>query len=407
MGLGTRVTNGICVQGNLGWAVLSLACCLGLGCDPSGGQKVAETSGWDASMLEAELIEVFGESDPYKRLLLLAEVLPQMNAQNAPGAGSAMVKSYLVIDRSESDPIMSRWVSLDTPAAIEWTTTVRGSQARDVVAQAIYSWVALDGGAGAVAYLDEVPPSIERFNLVRNNIIKGVGAAGDVSIATSFLGRMPDDDSRKFMVLQMTLQLMRKGSDTAKAWFESIPNDAPNNLKQAVFVLLLELLSGSDPESVAQWYDSLGLKPYKGGNAVYSVGGGYVLLDPAAGFDWILSQPPSASREKALRDATYLLLKKKPVEAYTYLRGNMANEGMGPTIFAYAHFYSSGDPEEALMWAIRVPDPKERDKAVLLPLQLLGRRNLEAAQKWLVENQENVSEKIRTRFMEEFGEEES
>jgi len=407
MALGTRVTNGICIPANLGWAVLSLACCLGLGCDP-GGQKAEEIPGWDASMLEAGLIEVFAESDPYKRLLLLAEVLPQMNAQNASGAGSAMAKSELVIDRSESDPIMSRWVSLDTPAALEWTTTARGSQARDVVAQAIYSWVALDGGAGAVAYLDEVPPSIERFNIVRNNIIKGVGAAGDVSIATSFLGRMPDDDNRKFMVLQMTLQLMRRGSDTAKAWFESIPNDAPNNLKQAVFVLLLEILSrGGDPESAAQWYDSLGLKPYKGDNAVYSVGGNYVLLDPTAGFNWILSQPPSSSREKALRDATYLLLKKQPVEAFTYLRGNMANEGMGPTIFAFAHFYSSGDPEEALKWAIRVPDLRERDKAVLLPLQLLGRRNLEAAQKWLVENQENVSEEIRTRFSKEFGKEES
>ncbi len=116
----------------LGWAVLSLAFCLGLGCDPSGGQKAEETSGWDASKLEAELIGVFGESDPYKRLLLLAEVMPQMNAQNASGAGSALVKSELVIDRSESDPIMSRWVSLDARAAIEWTNSRGGAQGRDV-----------------------------------------------------------------------------------------------------------------------------------------------------------------------------------------------------------------------------------------------------------------------------------
>ena len=85
----------------------------------------------------------------------------------------------------------------------------------------------------------------------------------------------------------------------------------------------------------------------------------------------------------------------------------MANEGMGPTIFAYAHFYSSGAPEEALKWAIRVPGQQDRDKAILLPLQLLGRRDLDAAREWLRENSEYISEKNRTKFYGEFGKEES
>lgn len=407
MRLGMKTLGDVSFSANIGQAFLSLACCVVLGCDPSAEQKQTETSGWDASKLEAELVELFAESDPYKRLLQLAEVLPQMNAQNAPGAGSALVESELVIDRSESDPIMSRWVSLDAPAALAWTNTRGGAQGRDVIAQAIYSWVALDGGAGAIAYLDEVSPSTERFNLVRNNIIKGVGAEGDLSLAIALLSVMQDDDTRQFMLLQLSIELMRRGRENLQAWVVSIPNDAPNGLKTSAFALALEILSGGDPGSAAQWYDSLGLKSYKKDNAVYALGGNYVLHDPAAGFAWMLSQPPSASREKALRDAAYLILKKQPIEAHAFLRENMANEGMGPTIFAYAHFYSSGAPEEALKWAIRVPGQQDRDKAILLPLQLLGRRDLDAAREWLRENSEYISEKNRTKFYGEFGKEES
>jgi hypothetical protein len=407
MTLVTKVRGHVSVSASLVWWVLALAFCLGLGCDSSGGRKADEASGWDAPKLEAELLEVFGESDPYKRLLRLAEVVPQMTAENAPGAGSAMAKSELTIDRSESDPIMSRWVALDALAALEWTGTRGGAQGRDVIAQAIFSWVALDGGAGAVAYLDEVSPSTERFKIVRNNIIKGVGAAGDLSLATRFLGGIPDDETRQFMLLQLTIELSRRAGVSSKVWFESVPNDAPNGLKEAAFALILEIESRTDPESASQWYDSLGLKPYKRDNAVYSVGGNYALHDPVAGFNWMLSQPPSVSRQKALRDAAYLLLKKQPKEAFTFLTENMGNEGMGPTIYAFAHFYSSGDPQRALDWAIRVPEPNERDKAVLLPLQLLARRDLEAAQKWLAENKEHVSDRVRTKFEKEFGEEES
>jgi hypothetical protein len=407
MALGMKALGNVSFSANIGRAFLSLTCCFVLGCDPSADQKQVEASGWDASRLEAELAEVFGESDPYKRLLQLAEVLPQMNAQNAAGAGSALSQSHLRTGRSESDPIMSRWVFLDAPAALEWTNSRGGSQARDVISQAIYSWVAVDGGAKAVAFLAEVPPSTERFKIVRNNIIKGVGAAGDLAIANDILGGMPDEDARQFLLLQLTLELMRKDKEAAKVWLDSLPNDAPNGLKQSAFGLILEISARLDPASAAQWYDSLGLQPYKKGTVMLSVAAAYVLKDPGAAYDWMLSQPPSETRKSALRDATYMFLKKQPMEAYEFLRGNMANEGMGPTIYAYAHFYSSGDPVEALEWAIRVPDHQERDKAILLPLQLLGRRDIDAARKWLEENSEYVSEINRTKFDSEFETDES
>ena len=391
----------------LGKAALLLGACLVLACGPSGGTGSNTGAAWNAESLDTELTAAFAQVDPYERMLALARTVPEMTVDNASGAGSAMARSANWINRAETDPIMSRWVSLDPEAALDWTTTRGGAQARDVIAQAIHSWVAADGGAGAVEFLKGVPPETERFKIVRNNIIKGGGASGNLDVATELIGAMPDDDTRTFMLLSMSLEIIRRDREMLKSWALSIPNDAPNDLKVSAFAMVLELLARSDPVPTAEWYDSLGFQPYKKKNSVYSVGGPYVLHDPAGGFEWILSQPPSETRENAIRDAAYLILKKQPVEAYAYLRANMANEGMGPAIYAYSHIYASGNPEAALEWAIRVPDTTERDKAVLLPLQLLGRRDIDAARKWLSENIEHVSEKNREKFEDEFGKAES
>lgn len=91
------------------------------------------------------------------------------------------------------------------------------------------------------------------------------------------------------------------------------------------------------------------------------------------------------------------------MEAWEYLRANMAREGMGPAMYAYAHVYAQADPEQALEWAIRIPERTDREKAVLLPLQALGRQNLDAARKWIKENNESFSEVNRMKFEREFG----
>jgi hypothetical protein len=389
-----------------GTVFLTLSLCLfglGLGCDPFAGEGSEGRAGWDAQQLEAKLIEVFGESDPYRRLLALAEVLPQMNSENASGAGSALLKSVRLTDRSESDPIVSRWISLDAPAAIEWTNTRGSGQGRDVIAQAIYSWVALDGGAGAVEFGKTVPPETSRYKIVQTNLIKGLGAGGDLSLATEILAARPDGDRRNLMLDDLSVELVRKGRANLKNWIISVPNDAPNKLKEAAFMRGLGVLAGNDSVDTAQWYDSLGLQPYKIDTAMYRVASTYVLHHPAAAYEWMLSQPPSETREHALRDATYLLLKRQPMEAWEYLRANMAREGMGPAMYAYAHVYAQADPEQALEWAIRIPERTDREKAVLLPLQALGRQNLDAARKWIKENNESFSEVNRMKFEREFG----
>ena len=354
--------------------------------------------------MEAQLTAAFKESDPYKRLIMEAEALSVMNSENAPGAALAVQKSSLQVGRGETDPVVARWIVLDTPAAIEWALSTTGSLGRDTASQAIFSWVSQDGGgAAALEYLRTIPPAEEKYRIVRNNIIQGVGAGGDAAIATQLLSEMPDDETRSFLTMRLSLEFLRQDPELAKVWVLSIPDDADNGLKATAFNQVLQLLAIYDPASTAAWLDSLGLVPYVDEDTEYSVAQTYVLRDPSAGFEWLLSRPPSDGRDKAVRDAAYLLLKRNPQEAFPYLRANAATEGMQSAIFALSHYYASALPLESLEWALRVPKPHERDKAIWLPLKALAQRDIETATGWLDEHAALVSDDIRKKFRDQFA----
>jgi len=360
-----------------------------------------------AEELEQRLTETFSKPDPYERLISLSAAVTRLNAENASGAGIALQKAYALAGRCESDPIVSAWTKVDQPAAMEWALAQTGSLGRNAAAQSIATWVALGGDDEALAFLRTIPTTEEKFRIVRNNIIQGSGMAGQGLAAIELLGEMPaeeqaDYDKRQFLMARMMLEMLRRDPEVLQEWTNAIPVDAPNDLKAVAFNTALQMLVLLDHRQAAEWFDAQGLQPWIQSGSITAVGTTYVLKDVDAGFDWILSQPPSEARGDAIREAAYTILKKQPETAYPYLRENMTKEGMQPAIFALSHFYASGPPEEALKWAVRVPDVREREKAVLLPLMNWGRRDLDAASEWVREHEAHLSEGTLKKFHDEF-----
>ncbi len=380
-----------------------------LACGDSPSQRANVTaSQLGADELEERLTEAYSKSDPYERLISLSAAASELNAENAAGAGLALQKAYSLVGRCESDPIVSAWTTVDRRAAVEWALAQTGSLGRNAAAQSIATWVALGGGEEALAFLQTIPSSEERFKIVRNNIIQGSGMAGESRVAIELLGEMPaeetaDRDIRQFLMARMMLEMVRRDPEILKEWTDAVPRDAPNGLKAAAFNTTLELLVRVDYLQAAEWFDTQALKPWVEAGSIAAVGSTYVLRDVDAGFAWILSQPPSEARGHAVREAAYTLLKKQPETAYPYLRENMVTEGMQPAIFALSHFYASGPPEESLKWALRVPEVREREKAILLPLMGWARRDPDAARKWVVHNEEHLSEGVLKKYYDDFS----
>jgi len=387
-------------------AVLTGVIVFAFACESADQRPTESATQLSADELEERLTEAFSKPDPFARLTSLSAAASQLNAENAAGAGIALQKAYALVGRCESDPIVSAWTSVDRQAAVEWALAQTGSLGRNAAAQSIATWVALGGDEEALAFLRTIPSSEEKFKIVRNNIIQGSGMAGESKVAIELLGEMPADepgerDTRQFLMVRMMLEMVRRDPEILMGWTDAMPRDAPNGLKTAAFTATLELLVRLDYLQAAEWFDTQPIKPWVESGSIAAVGSTYVLRDIDAGFAWILSQPPSEARGHAVREAAYTLLKKQPEKAYPYLRENMATEGMQPAIFALSHFYASGPPEESLKWALRVPDAREREKAILLPLMNWARREPSAAGQWVAHNEEHLSEKVLTKYHEE------
>jgi len=366
-----------------------------LGCGP-GGVSSGAGAPLDPEAMETRLTDVFTEPEAYKRTILLAAVLERMDLENAPAAGRALKRSELLAGKYELDAILSKWTALDARGAMDWAAGRTGTQARDGMAQVIFSWTALDGGKGAVEFLGTIPPEKERYRVVRNNIIKGLAASadGDWETANQLLAGISDLDNRQYLLLQMSLGLIRRDQQLGllKDWVLSIPNDAESGMKTSAFTVALDLYSRVNVQSAAEWYDGLGLQPYKVDDTVFALGGPYVLKAPDEGFRWILAQPPSATRDSALRDAAYLLMKKQPATAFDFLREKVKEPEMAPAVFALAHFTASQWPEESLEWSLRIPHAGERKKSVSLAWKTLLARDKPAAKAWLEANGEHLSD---------------
>ena len=109
----------------------------------------------------------------------------------------------------------------------------------------------------------------------------------------------------------------------------------------------------------------------------------WVKYDPVAALEWAIKQPPSDSRDAAVRGGVYRWQKRDPKTSEPWIRENIGDRAMEVAIYPFAQWMVYENPVEALAWGLRVPSQPERYYVVQQSFIRWRRQDPDAAMEWL------------------------
>lgn len=341
--------------------------------------------------MQSEIAEALKISSMSKRFIAIGALLNSITPENAPGAGEAYAANLYGVRSCEMRPFAHAWASVDADAAVEYSlnlTTSGGQRRREAISESVRAWTAQDRGAGAKVFLAGLDPSSDDYRVVINNTVIGLAEGGYPSEATPLLASLNPDETREMLIFKLMLELFRTDYTQVRAWVDSIPEDAANELKITAFERAMALGMTIDPQSALGWYEEHQFTDYAGTEAIATILKAYVETSPSEALAWLIQLPPSQARSDAVRDAAYTWLKTAPDDASPFLRANLNRPEMVTAIFPYAQFMIKEDWVEAVEWARRVPIPFERARVLSQALVVWGHRDRPAVIEWLKEHPE-------------------
>ena len=345
----------------------------------------------DADTMKTRVSEALQERVMSKRYIAIAKALEELTIENASGAGAAYSEDILLVRSCEMRPFTYAWAAIDAEAAVDYSLNLRitGSQRRrEAISESVRSWTNHDQGAGAMAYLATLDPSTDDYRVVSQNTVMGLAEGGHPELANGLISSLEDNDTRDMLVFRVLIELLRGEPDAIKNWVNSIPSDAPNNLKATAFERAMALIVGLNPTYAMEWFQENQFTDYAGGKAIATILKGLVETRPEDALAWVMSLPPSDARNEAVRDAAYNWLKAYPEPASEFLRANLHLPELTDAIFPYAQYMIKADHVQAVDWALRVPVPYERVRVLSQALIVWGRRDRPAVIEWLKANPE-------------------
>ena len=344
--------------------VVFLIALLFLACEQESGPTRSVSPKLTASQMNASISEALQDENPVLRMKVLSTALVGLNAGNVEGAGEAFKTHVSLVGEFDIYPFMSQWATFDPEAAMEFATASlrAGLWRRRGYKSVVNSWVASGGANEAFAYgeaLKEAGSPIGQA--IENNLIEALILNGDFEVGMPLLEKMPEGSSRNATLLSLTFELARKwGLEKLVAWANSIPEDAPNDLKGVVLSQVLMVLAKTEPERAAALYEGVKYEDFVRGDAMALIALEWLKYDPYAAMAWVVGQPPSDARDAAVRGAVYRWQMDDSERSEPWLREHLADPAMAVALYPFAQWMVYQNPVEALSWGFRIPDKQER-----------------------------------------------
>jgi hypothetical protein len=355
-----------CFRSGLGLAACLMALFL-LACErESGSTQPASQAAQEltASEMNASISEALQDKDPVLRMKLLSTALVGLDAENVEGAAEAFKTRRSTVSEFDIHPFMSQWATFDPKAALEFATVSlrEGLWRRRGYESIIDAWVASGGGEEAFAFSEALKEEESPISTaIRSNLAGALILNGDFEIGMPILEEMPEGSGRNSFLLGLIFDLARERDlDDIVEFANSIPEDAPNNLKGAVFSQVLGVLTKTRPEQAAALYDGVRYEDFVRGDALAVIASEWIHKDPFATMEWVLSQPPSDARDAAVRGAVYRWQMEDSERSEPWLREHLSEPSMAVALYPFAQWLVYRNPVESLAWGMRVPDKRER-----------------------------------------------
>jgi hypothetical protein len=362
----------------LGVAILAAG--LGLGCSQGSESSPPRP---DLDTLRAGL----NERDELERLYLLTSFLRTLGPEDVPPALAEVEKHRVGFDKEEVRLLMLAWTRFDGPGAFatarDWPTPWRSI----LMEEAMHAWGFNDGRA-ALAECEQIENEKLRESL-RIALVSGWVGSHDRQGATEFAATVSNARRRNRLALRLAGQAKRDGPDAVIAWADAVPEDAPNEFKEAVFATAAGAVARLDPERVAPWYESR-MQHWYSRSGLYNIAGKWAQFhDPKTLIAWIETLPIEEARESERTDALKVAFRswaaKAPGEVEAWLETASGGPISDAAIDELARATADASPAEALRWAGQIEDEKLRRHRILRYSRQWFVQDPDAAGAWLEE----------------------
>ncbi len=362
---------------------------------PSEGQAHAATPEAMATALRI----AFVEPDPMLRASGMERLIAQLDERNLPGAIEVFREFSTRAETLGVSEFFARWSRIDVEglalAMRSWPDEKASAQGVGWVA---YQYAFEGGTAKAIPYYEGLSPSMRLITGYR--LVEGALNRGDDAGLVEWIGSLQDAAERSRLTQSIILKLLReRGSESAIAYFDSVPADVPNGYKRQIFLVLLDKLVRQDVESALAFRAARASELYAE-NSLNQFAAAWADVDPVAAIAWAERLTAGPEKEQALetlidrwatrdRDAAIEWTRKQvpspmtdrlshrfvgamtirnPDLAMDLAAGIVNTEMQSASLFSFARYWFMRKPEQTRAWLQRGGLSEAETKAMIQDL---------------------------------------
>jgi hypothetical protein len=347
------------------------------------------------------LADVIRDRDPYSRARRLGALLPTMGPELVPAVVETLGDKRLQLGAMELELLVRYWATYQPQDAALWAREESPPRYRAaVVYSALVKWAEADPqGAVNVAWpwMSE-GPLLEA--VVPNAVVRGWYEASDSADLRQFLSDLPMGIFRQRAInAYIAAVIETQGTEAVKRWAESLPDDDAT-YKLVVHRRVIDALSAIDISEAARWCEIHCDGPY-GANMRSIIARTWVTEDGAAALAWLSKAPEGYERDLALRLAFAKWAREDRPAAMAWMKAQTTGEPepwLRSLYPPYAKLLAAEAPAEAIRWAERIEDERERETVLIGVARVWRYLDEAAAEDWLLQSplSEEALEKVRT-----------
>jgi hypothetical protein len=352
--------------------------------NPNGDdQGNAEVSAQGAANIDFQkLAKAATSSNPVERTRAMAQLLEQLNSENAAEILGAM--HLAGANPEQMGSLVYAWAALDGPAAMAFADEMKehmnDEESFGYRSQVIRGWGSADPEA-AIAYVDGMEEGRLAGGL-RWNLISGL-ADGNIDVATDYVisrAEAEDRGSWKYSEMLTERVLDQRDVQASVSWADQLPD---GNVKTAALHRVATDFVAEDPVAAAEWATALSDTDH-GTKVIHEVSDEWAERDPAATVAWLETLPDGDAKAYGMSAALTEWVKRgDPREASEYLAAMPASEQRDRAVGGFARTLSHSDPSSAVTWAETIADPKIRQGALIDAGRSWLRSDPTAAADWM------------------------
>lgn len=343
----------------------------------------------DLAALE-EFRATLRERDALIRSYRFNGFLRTLNEGNLPAAVDAIDSQPNWLGEDELRNFMLAWAAFDGRGAMDWALSQPGRAGERSAKAAMFAWAFHDPAAARKA-LESLGPAGSRPGM-REQFGSGWISGPRSEGAADYVATLPAGSLRQELANVLIDEMMRQGPEAVIQWFESIPDDAPDDFKRVAFQKIARAVAGVDPVRASTWAEAhLGRDFAVRGPTL--VGARWLEQDGPAALAWLTDLPPSKIRDDAVKTVLEKWLREDREEAEAWVLAGTPVQEMDPIVRIVVRDFSTLDGASAMTWAQRIYDSGLRTVVLIGVGSAWFHSDPEAAVAWMSEN--GISEEVR------------